>query len=134
LRAGVYLCICSTYYDDKLDLDEVRARIANAPEVDNVLLEEGLCSEADPMARDGLIASRKLDTFIVAACAANEKKFRKSVESRGVIDYRMKIVRMAELCRRYPDKQRATDALCSVLLKLAKGDALHGEEASWVVQ
>jgi heterodisulfide reductase subunit A len=132
-RFGIYLCNCGRYYIDRVDFDRVREGISGMERVQIARKEDSFCAEEDGRIRiEKDVKEKNLNAVIIAACTGNEEKFRKAIESAGPDSYRMHVIRMVALCRRYPEKERATEETLSLIRSLVAEGKPEGEWAEWV--
>ena len=146
LSASAVLCNCTGYYANRISWEKVQAAVSPIPALSFTYVDEQFCSEESQKRFRRRIAevnpARGVNSpihvnpgtgaFIVAACAAQEAVFRKSIESQIKGPHRLHVIKMVELCREYPDEKSATDALIGLLRKMAQQKPLSPREVQWV--
>jgi heterodisulfide reductase subunit A len=129
MKVGVYFCRCGGIVADKVDGEELRRRLAGAPEMAYFVTIDLACSDDGKAEMVADLARNKPDRVVVIACSPreHEETFRSVLTGAGMNPFLLQMVNVREhVAWVTEDNQAATDKAYH-LARAALARALHHE-------
>ena len=117
-QIGIYVCNCGKYFENRVDAEEVREAASKLRDVVFAKTKKSVCSESGLALIGADVKEHRLTGIVIAACQAQEPKFKQAIESAALSSQLLGIVNMAEQYNTYNDKETATRKIVSLLQEI----------------
>lgn len=129
MKTALYFCNCGANIADKIDWEQVKGKISNAPSGEFVFRTvDFLCSEDGKETLSKDLKENKADCVVIAACSPrdHENTFMRVLAGAGVNPYLMQMVNVREqVAWVTEDGTKATAKACRYIKAAVKRVALH---------